>query len=224
VINRLTLASVTGKNIERMKLRNQKGFTLIELLVATGLSLVVLASVATFFRAQAKTVKGQESRMEANDYVLTVLDMMVREIRNTGYFPGTDCDATGGITSASTTGFTLQYDKNSDGACSGDDEVVAFAYDSTNKNITRNGQALTDGNATAFEFTYYPQQTSSTLPSPYCVSTGVPTGCSGTLSANYKSVQKITISLTVTPKSADRDFTGSPVTLSAIADLRNHGT
>ena len=163
-----------------MKLRGQKGFTLIELLVATGLSLVVLASVATFFRAQSKTVKGQESRMEANDYVLTVLDMVVREVRNTGYFPITACDTTGGITSASTTGFNLQYDKNSDGACSGDDEVVAFAYDGINGNVTRNGQALTDGNATNLQFTYYPQQTSSTLPAPYCVTAGVPFGCSGT--------------------------------------------
>jgi prepilin-type N-terminal cleavage/methylation domain-containing protein len=207
-----------------MKLRSQKGFTLIELLVATGLSLVVLASVATFFRAQTKTVKGQESRMEANDYVLTVLDLIVREIRNTGYFPSTACDTTGGIASASTTGFNLQYDKNSDGACSGDDEVIAFAYDSTNNNVTRNGQALTDGNATALQFNYYPQQTSSTLPTPYCVSTGVPSGCSGTLSANYKSVQKITVSLTVAPKSADSAFTGAPVSLSLTADLRNHGT
>lgn len=206
-----------------MKLRNQKGFTLVELLVATGLSLTVLASVATLFRAQSKTVKGQESRMEANDYVLTVLDLIVREIRNTGYFPGTACDTTGGIAAASTTGLNLQYDKNSDGACSGDDEVIAFAYDSTNKNVTRNGQALTDGNATALQFTYYPQQTSSALPAPYCDSTGVPSGCSGTLSANYKSVQKITVSLTVTPKSADSQFTGSPITLSVTADLRNHG-
>jgi prepilin-type N-terminal cleavage/methylation domain-containing protein len=224
VIHQFTLTSVRGKSIEQMKLRSQKGFTLIELLVATGLSLVVLASVATFFRAQTKTVKGQESRMEANDYVLTVLDLIVREIRNTGYFPSTACDTTGGIASASTTGFNLQYDKNSDGACSGDDEVIAFAYDSTNNNVTRNGQALTDGNATALQFNYYPQQTSSTLPTPYCVSTGVPSGCSGTLSANYKSVQKITVSLTVAPKSADSAFTGAPVSLSLTADLRNHGT
>jgi prepilin-type N-terminal cleavage/methylation domain-containing protein len=204
--------------------RSQKGFTLVELLVATALSLIVLASVATFFRAQTKTVKGQESRMEANEYVLTVLDMVVREIRNTGYYPKAACDTTGGITSASTNGFSLQYDKNSDGACSGDDEVIAFAYDSANKNVTRNGQALTDGNATALQFSYYPQQTSGTLPAPYCISTGVPSGCSGTLSANFKSVQKITVSLTVTPKSTDSDFTGSPVTLSLTADLRNHGT
>lgn len=206
-----------------IKFVDQGGFTLTELLVAMGLSLFVLASIGGVFRAQTHTVKGQEKRMEAHEYALTVLDVMVREIRNTGYFPIAVCDATGGITSASATGITIQYDKNANGACSGDDEVIAFAYDSAGKNVTRNGQALSDGNVTAVQFTYYPQQTSSTAPAPYCVSTGVPSGCSGTLSSNLVSVKKIAISLTVEPKSTDNQFTGSAVTMSISADLRNHG-
>ncbi len=188
-----------------------------------GLSLFVLAGVGSLFRAQTHTVKGQESRMEANEYALAVIDMLVREVRNAGYYPSTACDATGGITSATATAVTIQYDKDSNGACSGDDEIVVFAYDSANKNVTRNGVALSDGNVTAVELTYYPQQTSSSAPAPYCVSTNVPSGCSGTLSSNWKSVQKITISLTVAPKSTDSNFTGSPVTMSLTADLRNHG-
>ena len=188
-----------------------------------GLSMFVLAGVGSLFRAQSHTVKGQESKMEANEYALTVLDMVVREVRNAGYFPSIACDATGGITSATATAVTIQYDKNSSGVCSGDDEIVVFAYDSANKNVTRNGVALSDGNVTAIAFTYYPQQTSSSAPAPYCSSSGVPSGCSGTLSSSYKTVQKITISLTVAPKSTDSNFTGSPVTMSLTADLRNHG-
>ena len=207
-----------------MKLKDQSGFTLVELLVAAGLSLFVLASIGGLFRSQTKTVKGQESRMEAHEYALAVLDIMVREIRNTGYFPGTACNATGGITAATATGFSLVYDKNADSACSGDDEVVAFAYDGTNQNVTRNGQALSDGNVTAVQFTYYPQQTSGTAPSPYCISTGVPSGCSGTLSSSFSSVQRIAISLTVQPKMTDTQFAGTAVTMSITADLRNHGT
>jgi Tfp pilus assembly protein PilW len=207
-----------------MKIRNQNGFSLVELLVAAGLSLFVLASIGGLFRAQTKTVKGQESRLEAHEYALTVLDLMVREIRNTGYFPTNACDATGGITSASATSINLQYDKNNNGTCSGDDEVVAFTYDGVGLNVTRNGQTLSDGNVTAVQFTYYPQQTSGTAPAPYCVSTGVPSGCSGTLSSNFKNVQKINISLTVAPRSTDNEFTGSAVTMSLTADLRNHGT
>jgi Tfp pilus assembly protein PilW len=202
-------------------LKGQSGFTLTELLVAAGLSLFILASIGTVFRAQSHTVKGQESRMEAHEYALTVLDVMVREIRNSGYFPSTTCDSTGGITAASASGITIQYDKNGNGACSGDDEVITFAFASSN--VTRNGQALSDSNVTAVQFIYYPQQSSGTAPTPYCVSAGVPSGCSGTLSSSYSSVKRIVISITVQPRSSDSQFAGSPVTMSATADLRNHG-
>jgi Tfp pilus assembly protein PilW len=203
------------------RLKGQSGFTLAELLVGTGLSLFILASIGTVFRAQTHTVKGQESRMEAHEYALTVLDVMVREIRNSGYFPSASCDSTGGITAASASGITIQYDRNGNGTCSGDDEVITFAFASSN--VTRNGQALSDGNVTAVQFTYYPQQTSGTAPAPYCVSSGVPSGCSGTLSSSYSAVKKIVISLTVQPRSSDSQFTGSSVTMSVTADLRNHG-
>lgn len=213
-----------------LALKNQRGFTLTELLVSMGLSLFVLAGVGSVFRAQTHTVKGQESKMEANEYALTVLDMVVREVRNAGYFPSTACDTTGGITAASTSGITFQYDKNSDGNCNSDDENIEFAFAGTNVTRTTRNPAttaiftqstLTDGNATALTFIYYPQQTSATAPAPYCIS-GVPAGCSGTIS-NYNTVQKITVSLTVAPKSTDSNFTGSPVTMSLTADLRNHG-
>ena len=72
----------------------------------------VLAGVGSLFRAQSHTVKGQESKMEANEYALTVLDMVVREVRNAGYFSSTVCPG-GSITSATATSLTIQYDKNS---------------------------------------------------------------------------------------------------------------
>jgi type II secretory pathway pseudopilin PulG len=209
-----------------MTLNKQAGFTLIELFIAMGFSLAILASMYGFFRAQTHTTKGQESRMEAHEYAMAVLDSMVREIRNTGYFPnnGTPCTNvanSGGIAAASAEGFRLVYDANNDGLC---DQDISFTYDSTSKNILRNGVELTDGNATSVAFTYYPQQTSSTPPSPYCVSAGVPSGCSGTLSSNWSNVQKIAISVTVEAKSKDTKFGGgSTTTMSSAADLRNHG-
>jgi hypothetical protein len=128
------------------------------------------------------------------------------------------------VVSASATSFSFVYDKDSSGACSGNDEVVAFAYDSVNKNVTRNTEALTDGNVTAVQFTYYPQQTSGSAPVPYCVSVGNPSGCNGDLAANLSTVQKIVISVTVQSKNADVQFGGqSSITMSSSADLRNHG-
>jgi Tfp pilus assembly protein PilW len=209
-----------------MRLTKQTGFTLIELLVAMGFSLAILASIYGFLRAQTHTTKGQESRMEAHEYAMAVLDSMVREIRNTGYFPnnGTPCTNvanTGGIVAASLDSFRLVYDTNNDGVC---DQDISFTYDAANRNILRNGAALTDGNATAVTFMYYPQQTSGTAPSPYCISGGVPSGCSGTLASNWNNVQKIAISVTLQAKSPDTQFGGqSTMTMSSIADLRNHG-
>ena len=209
-----------------MRLKNQTGFTLIELVVAMGFSLAILVSIYGFFRAQIRTTKGQESRMEAHEYAMAVLDSMVREIRNTGYFPnnGTPCANianTGGIVTATVDSFRLVYDTNSDGICEQD---VSFTYDGGNQNILRNGAELTDGNATAVTFTYYPQQTSGTAPPPYCVSAGVPSGCSGTLSSNLGNVQKIDISVTVQAKSKDTQYGGlTNTTMNSTADLRNHG-
>jgi prepilin-type N-terminal cleavage/methylation domain-containing protein len=195
-----------------MTLKDQSGFTLIEVLMTMGLSLFVLASIGGVFRAQTHTIKGQESRMEAHEYALTVIDVMVREIRNAGYFPNTACDATGGIVSATATSINFRYDKNGDGACSGDDEVITFAFASSN--VTRNGEALSDSNVTGAQFTYYPQQTSGTAATPFSAPVS---------SANFTAIAKVTISLTVQPRSTDSQFTGSVVTMSATADLRNHG-
>jgi Tfp pilus assembly protein PilW len=206
-------------------LQNQEGFTLAELVVSAAISLVVLAAIAGVFRAQTHTIKGQESRMEAHEYAMSVLDSIVREMRNTGYFPkGIACATTpantAGIIAATDQSFRLVYDTDGDGVC---DQDVSFTYDATNKNVLRNGSALTDGNATAIQFTYYPQQTSSAAPAPYCVSPGNPAGCSGDLASNLNGVQKINVSITIQSKSTDVQFGGlSTITMSSNADLRNH--
>ena len=51
--------------IQSMTLQDQRGFTLTELMVAAGLFLFVLGTIYGVFRSQTHTVKGQESRMEA---------------------------------------------------------------------------------------------------------------------------------------------------------------
>ncbi len=210
-----------------MKIKDNNGFTLIELLMAMGFSLAILASIYGFFRAQTHTVKGQESRMEAHEYAMMVLDTIVREMRNTGYFPndGTPCTSpanTGGIVSATADSFTMVYETDMTPASC--DQTVSFTYDSTNKNILRDGQPLTDGNVAGVSFIYFPQQTSAANPPPFCVSPGTPMGCSGTLSANFANVKKVAISITVQAKSKDTQFGGgSTLSMWSSADLRNHG-
>ena len=219
------MKSLTNRLTDRRLPRCQTGFTLVEVIVSMVFSLALLASIYGVFSAQTHTVKGQESRMEGNEYAMSVLDTIVREIRNTGYFPtNTACiniANSGGIVSADAQNFRLVYDANADGVC---EEDVAFTYDSTNKNILRNGAMITDGNATAVLFTYYPQKTSGSAPAPYCFSLGSPSGCSGMLAANLASVQTVMVSITIQTKSPDTRYGGqSLITMSSSAALRNHG-
>jgi Tfp pilus assembly protein PilW len=219
------MKSLKNSLTDRRLPRCQTGFTLVEVIVSMGFSLAVLASIYGLFSAQTHTVKGQESRMEAHQYAMSVLDTIVREIRNTGYFPTSSACInianTAGIVSADAQNFRLVYDTNADGVC---EEDVAFTYDSTNKNILRNGAPLTEGNATAVQFTYYPQQTSSTAPVPYCFGLGLPSGCSGMLASNLASVQTVMVSITIQSKSPDTQYGGqSLITMSSSAALRNHG-
>ena len=206
-----------------MRLQKQAGFSLVELLVAMGFSLAVLASIYGFFRAQVKTTKGQESRMEAHEYAMMVLDSMVREIRNTGYSPsnGTPCAVpanTGGIVNAASNTLTLVYE-TAPAAC---DRVVTFTYNNAAAgDILRDGQALTQGNVAAFSFTYFPQQTGAAPAVPYCVAPNPP-GCVGGL--NLNNIQRIDVSITVRALSNDTNFGGqTTVTMTSSADLRNHG-
>ncbi|MDH3445184.1 MAG: hypothetical protein OEN50_14750 [Deltaproteobacteria bacterium] len=217
----------SGLECKAMKINENTGFSLIELLFAMGFSLAIMASIYGFFRAQTHTVKGQESRMEAHEYAMMVLDSMVREMRNTGYFPndGTPCTSpanTAGIVSATANSFTMVYETDmTPAAC---DRTVSFSYDSTNKNILRDGQSLTDGNITAVSYIYFPQQTSAANPPPFCVTVGTPIGCSGSLSTNLANVKKIAISITVQARSKDTQFGGgSTLSMWSSADLRNHG-
>src|SRR5258706_3384188 len=198
-----------------MTRRNQKGFTLIELLVAMGLSVTLLGAVYAVYRVQAHTIKGQEYRMEAQEYARVSLDMMVREIRNLGYFPTRTACATpantSGLVSASAASISFAYDADGNGDCAGAGESVVYSYDATAKDITRtpNGgaaQTLTNGNVTAFQLLYYPRQTGASAPDPYCYSAtpGTPAGCSGTLS--LAGVQRVSVSLTVKLLKTDPKF------------------
>jgi prepilin-type N-terminal cleavage/methylation domain-containing protein len=204
-----------GRCIEMKMGKNQKGFTLIELLAAISLSIIVLGAVQSVYRVQTHTVKAQEAKMEALEYARAALDLMVREVRNSGFFPtGTACSSpanTTGIVAASTTGFQLVYDANGDGNCTGTlattgwDENIAYAY--TGSDITRavNGgtaQVLTAGNVTAFSFSYL--------------------DVNGVATANVASIKRVVITLSVQSLSTDTQFGGlQTISMNSNVDLRN---
>lgn len=191
---------------------DQKGFTLAELLVAMTLSLIVLGAVHAVYRVQAHTVKAQEYRMEAQEYGRVALDMMVREIRNSGYFPNGKPWPCGGnqngiVAFNANSSVQFRYDFDADGACTTAGEDITYTWNGSNIlrtdwNVSTTPQTLTDDNITIFQLSAFEVN-----------------GAATTVPAEIK---KFSILLTVRSKSTDTQFNGlQTITMSSNADLRN---
>lgn len=213
----------------------EAGFTLAELLVTIFLTSIIMAAIYSVYRVQTHSVKVQEKRLEAQEYARVVMDLMVREIRNAGYAPtGAAC---AGIATAAAQTLRFLYDADANGNCSGANEDITYAFSTSGcpagfGNITRNGEPVTDCNVPVisgtpqFQFIYYPQQTGSSPPNPYCyVTAGDVPGCgSQIVTANLGNVQRVWITLTVRSKNTDAQFGGElNATITSNADLRNRG-
>jgi type IV pilus assembly protein PilW len=139
---------------------NNGGFTLIELMIALALGMIVMASVATTFTTQTRAYSAQEQINQMEQNARGALDIMSREIKMAGYKP--NGGSVTGVVSYTSTSLTIQADLNADGAIStsaSDYEQIAYAYDTTNKKITRQVGGATAAtlaeNISAFAFTYY---------------------------------------------------------------------
>ncbi len=217
------------------------GFTLAELLVSMLLSSIIMGGVYSVYRMQSHTMKIQEKRLDAQDYARSVLDMMVREIRNAGNNPkgavsagalGTNCAGGSagapGVVTAGAQSFRFTYDFQGttagsvpNGTCDNADEDITYALDATCSgggslgNITRNGSAnpLTDCNVVTNSFTIsYFKQDGTSLTAP--VTAG-----------NLALIQRVQITLTVQSKNPDSQFGGQQLdaTMTSSVDLRNRG-
>jgi type IV pilus assembly protein PilW len=126
-----------------------------------------MASVATTFTTQTRAYSAQEQINQMEQNARGALDIMSRELKMAGYKP--NGGSVTGVVSYSSTSLTIQADLNADGAVStsgSDNEQIAYAYDSTNKKITRQvgtaAAATLAENISAFTFTYY-QSSGTTL-------------------------------------------------------------
>ncbi len=212
----------------------------MELLVSILLSSIIMGAIYSVYRVQTHSAKVQESRLEAQEYARSVLDMMVREIRNAGYNPlgapttppylGTGC-ASGiggslvgapGVVSADVQTITFTYDFTGassvpDGNCTTADEQITYTYDTTGcaaglANVTRNGSSnpLTNCNVTSFSLSYFKQD-----------GTSITTPVSAT---DLLNIQRVQITLTVQSLKPDTEFGGQlNATMTSNADLRNRG-
>ena len=192
---------------------SQQGFSLIEFLVTILLSSIVMGAIYSVYRVQTRSMKVQENRMEAQQYARSVLDLMVREIRNAGFNPlsvtnGNNCaggsQGTPSIVTANATTLRFTYDFQGttassppDGHCDNGDEDLTYSFDIagcpsgfgniTRKEGTNAAVALTDCNVATgtanFSFTYYPKDCLNNFSTPVETPPGSPS-CPGTPGGN----------------------------------------
>ena len=189
---------------------------MVELLVSLLLTSIIMTAVYSVYRVQTHSAKLQESRLEAQEYARSVLDMMVREIRNAGYAPtGAACAV---VVSASSQTIQFRYDANANGVCTDSDEDITYTFDTTGctgglGNITRNGSGnpLTNCNVTSsFDLRYF-KQDGTELSRPVA-------------SGELANIQRVNITLIVQSLKPDTEFGGQlTVTMTSNADLRNRG-
>lgn len=177
----------------RLKPKKTEGFTLTELMVSMAIGMVMLAAVTTTFMSQTKIYNAQEQISEMEQNARGVLDIITRELKMAGYKPN------GGTFSGviyNTTQLMVQTDLDSSGGISTSstaNEQITYAYDSSNKQITRavgggSAEVLAD-NITAFTFSYLDS-----------------TGASTTTSAN---IRQVSISITARTAKPDPNYTSN---------------
>src|SRR6185295_4976478 len=123
----------------------QRGISTADVLAGAALTLVVLAAVATFSRAQSRALLAQNVYAESQTVTRSVIDLLTRELRMATYdplgialttAPGPNCPGVKqGIVEASATKIRFKQDLSGDGLTTGSGEDVT--YDVLNDTIRR---------------------------------------------------------------------------------------
>ncbi len=127
-------------NIRIEKSNTSKGFSLIELIIAMTVTLVVLGLVSTIFSSAMSSRKRESQRTDALTSAQAALNVMSREIANSGYGISISGQTNNGIVIADSTNKILHFRANlvnSDLTTNSPGEDLAYFYDSATKSIVR---------------------------------------------------------------------------------------
>ncbi|MDP2840357.1 MAG: prepilin-type N-terminal cleavage/methylation domain-containing protein, partial [Syntrophales bacterium] len=140
-----------------------RGFSLVEMLIAMAVGLVVLGAMYSVFTIQNKTFGNQEEIVAMQQSVRAGMDMMAREIGMAGYDPtrvNSDSNPSNNFSGVTVNASQLQIQADLDGSGAVDatsQENIVYAFDATNKQITRNigagAQSFVE-NVETFTFAY----------------------------------------------------------------------
>jgi prepilin-type N-terminal cleavage/methylation domain-containing protein len=126
--------------IKTEKSQTNKGFSLVELIIAMTVMLVALGLVSTLFSAAISTRKRESQRTDALTSAQAALNVMSREIANSGYGISISGQTNNGIVTADSTNKILHFRANlvnNDLYTNSPGEDLTYFYDSATKSIVR---------------------------------------------------------------------------------------
>lgn len=115
--------------------QGESGFSLPELITATSISLIILAAAVASFTGALRTRDRQSSRTDAITSTQAAINIVSREIANSGYGLTTN-----GIVIADSTTKRIHFRSNlsnNDGSTTGAGEDVTIFYDSSSQSVVR---------------------------------------------------------------------------------------
>lgn len=117
----------------------ERGFSLLELTIAMAISLAVLAAASTLLATSLRTRSRENTRSEALASAQRALNMMTREIGNSGY----GLNDNGIVTADSgANSIRVRANLNNDTDLSDSDEDIRFVFQSTNGSVVRVDNAV----------------------------------------------------------------------------------
>lgn len=182
-------------------LKKSLGISLVELLITMAVSMIVVAGTMVFYVSAARTNTSNSSAMRLNQDLRSVMDVIARDIRRTGYrgsaqscigvgyatFSSGSCDDFAAYTLTGISQIEFSYDENANAALetSSPDERYGYRLNGGEVEVKTGGgwQPLTDSNlVTISSLTFTPISRTVDL--------------DGVLGGEYIRVREIAISIT----------------------------
>jgi prepilin-type N-terminal cleavage/methylation domain-containing protein len=133
-------------------MKKHEGYTLVEMVVSIAVGLVIIAVIYAAVNMGQRSTVNVERKVAAHQDARAALELMSLEIQMASFnptyapniwvapgncTPGSGNQSYRGIQAATDSSITVESDINENGVIGNPNEVITYAYDSTNKYITR---------------------------------------------------------------------------------------
>lgn len=140
----------------KMQRHSQSGFSLLELVIAMGITLAVMAAASTLLATSLRVRSRENTRSAALAAAQRALNIMSREIANSGYGLNDNGIV---LADSGTSSIRVRSNLNNDNLLTSADEDVRYVFQSANGSIVRfdnslAGNVVLSSNISALNLTY----------------------------------------------------------------------